>query len=250
MSQGDSQDPLSDPEGPLASLNSPVLSPDQRATSSARSGRPRRRPTGSGLSALVVVLTVAVVALGAYALSETLTYERNWRPELAAIEQWERRIEAGPGNPEVLVGLGYAYQEAGRYEDALTAYDDALELDTENLAALYNRGVVLLELGRDEEAEAGLAAVLEIAPDHVLAAKTLGEHYIAQHDFEAALRVVQPAVAERPQYADLQYLAGYACEGLGRTAEALAYYKSALTYAPDLEEARLALARLGEAVGP
>lgn len=209
-----------------------------------------RRHSVRWLVALVATLALAVAAAGGYLLAQMAERTAAADPAEAAIAKWERAVNAAPDDPSALTALGYAYQEAGRYEDALSAYDRALAVDQGDLAAAYNRAVVLAELGRAQEAEAGLLAVLKRAPDHVLAAKRLGERYVREGRYAEALKVLAPALASNPRYADMQYLAGYACEQLGRTEEAALHYREALRYSPDMVKAEDGLGRLGEGVDP
>jgi tetratricopeptide (TPR) repeat protein len=58
---------------------------------------------------------------------------------------------------------------------------------------------------------------------------------------------LEPVAKARPEFADLQYLSGYACEQLGLFDIAISYYRGALEYVPDHADAREGLARLGAA---
>ena len=44
---------------------------------------------------------------------------------------------------EATVGLGVAFRGQRRYEDAMTQYKRALELDSSNSDVLYNMGILL-----------------------------------------------------------------------------------------------------------
>lgn len=193
---------------------------------------------------LVVALLFATAALAEYAL-RTNAQRRVDDPVEAAIVAGETAVARDPGDLESRLRLGYAYQEAGRYEDALEQYAAVLDADPASTAARYNTGVVLLQLQRYEEAEAALRAVVAQSPGHVLAAKALGQRYVDTRRYAEALAVLAPAVQASPQFADVQYLAGLAAENLGQRDEAIAYYRGALRYVPDLREAREGLARLG-----
>lgn len=197
------------------------------------------------LALLVLVLLLAVAGLGGYLIRGALVDDRIDTPSELAVKDLEDQVSSNPGDPERLLALGYAYQEEGRYEEALDLYGQVLELDSDNTGALYNKGVVLSELGRDKDAEAAYWDVLEVAPDHALAAKALGQYYVSKKHYKSALTALEPVIKERPQYADLQYLAGYSCEQLGIDETAIRYYRGALTYNPDYQEAKAGLARLG-----
>lgn len=198
-----------------------------------------------GLVALVVVLLVAVLGLGGYMLRSATLRDTPDKAESLAIAQAKEALAAHPKSASSFIDLGFAYQQAAEYDQALDAYDAALVLDPTSPGALYNRGIVLQAQGKQEEAEAAFRSVLEVAPDHVLAAKALAARLIDLERFADALDVLGPVIEAQPHYADLQYLAGLACEELGQRAEASAYYDAALRYSPDHTDARKGLDRLG-----
>lgn len=223
---------------------------DAGAPAIEEGGQPGRDPAElvpGWLAITVLLLLLAVATLGGYIVRGVLVGDDGGTTATdVAVAEWERRVEREPDDPDSLLGLGYAYQQEGRFEEAYEAYREAIAIDPENTGALYNSGVVLLELGRGKEAEVAFWDVLEITPDHALAAKSLGELYIAKKQYKSALVALEPVIEVRPQFADLQYLAGYSCEQLGLASQAAEYYRGALTYAPDYVEARDGLRRLGE----
>lgn len=198
------------------------------------------------LALLVLVLLLAVTALGGFILRGALVGDdRVDNPAELAVSEWTDKVAANPEDVDARLNLGYAYQQQGEWAKALEQYDAALELDPENMAGMYNKGVVLLQTGETKAAEETLWDVLEIAPDHALAAKTLGDLYIQQKHYKSALVAVEPVIETRPEFADLEFIAAYASEQLGDKEKAIAYYKAALKYAPDLVEAKDGLKRLG-----
>lgn len=197
------------------------------------------------LAVLVLLLLLAATAVGGFLLRGLFIDDEP--PALAelAVEDYAAQVEQDPDDPEALLGLAYAKQQEGDLKGALAHYETVLTLDPGNLGALYNRGTALMALGREAEAEEALWDVLEVAPDHVLAAKALGDYYIGKGHYKSALMALEPVAKARPEFADLQYLSGYACEQLGIKDTAISYYRGALQYVPDHVEAREGLSRLG-----
>ncbi|KAF0208872.1 MAG: tetratricopeptide repeat protein [Actinomycetota bacterium] len=228
-------------------LDSPEeIAPVGDDTEGADSGVVREEDLVPGwLALLVLVLLLAVVGLGGFVLRGVFTQDEVASPTRYAIAEWQAKVDQNPDDVENLLGLGYAYQQNGEFDKALKEYDAVIERDAQNMAAMYNKGVVLLQLGETKQAEDTLWAVLKIAPDHALAAKALGQLYIEQKHYKSTLVAVDPVVKARPELADLQFLSGYANEQLDNKAIAIERYKAALKYAPDLIEARDGLARLG-----
>jgi tetratricopeptide (TPR) repeat protein len=198
------------------------------------------------LAALVLVLLLAVMGVGGYLIGAVMTDDGEPRTQEEYEVQRLREVVAdNPDDINAVLQLGYAYQQAGMYEEAIVEYDRVLEVTEFDTAALYNKGVVLIELGRGEEAEVVLWDVLDFDDGHVLAAKALGEYYAEQREYRSLVEAVRPVVEENESAADLQYLMGMAYENLDRADWAEARYRLALKYYPDMQEAREGLERLG-----
>jgi superkiller protein 3 len=223
----------------------PDVEPAAPAAADSGSTAPTEALVPGWLALAVLILLVTVAALGGYVIRGLVIGSNADTPSEVAVTRWQREVQADPTNVESMLNLGYAYQQEGRFEEALDSYATVLELDPGNTGALYNTGMIYLELDRGADAEVVLWDVLEQVPDHALAAKALGEYYIAGQQYKSALVALEPVIEVRPQFADLQYLAGYACEQLGLPEPAVDYYQGALTYNPDYTEARDGLKRLG-----
>jgi tetratricopeptide (TPR) repeat protein len=198
------------------------------------------------LAALVLVLLLSVMGVGGYLVGAVMTGEQEPRtPEEYEVQRLRETVAQNPDDINAVLQLGYAYQQAGMYEEAIAEYDRVLEVTEFDTAALYNKGIVLLELDRGDEAEVVLWDVLEFDDGHVLAAKALGDHYAEKEQYRSLIEAVRPVVEQNESAADLQYLMGLAYENLGRADWAEARYRLALTYYPDMQEAREGLERLG-----
>ncbi|PKL74154.1 MAG: hypothetical protein CVV27_21955 [Candidatus Melainabacteria bacterium HGW-Melainabacteria-1] len=195
------------------------------------------------LALLVLLLLLAVTALGGYVLRGVLTNDATVTRTGLAVTEMESASKANPDDADSHLNLGYAYQQDGQFDQAIAEYDKVLSLDPENLAALYNKGAVQLEIGQAKSAEKTFWEVLKIAPDHALAAKSLGDLYIQQKHYKSALVAVDPVLEVRADLADLQYISGVANERLGNKDTAIERYKAAAKF--DLAEAQEALSRLG-----
>lgn len=60
--------------------------------------------------------------------------------------------------------LGYAYFLAGHYDDSLKTIDRVLELEPLHYAALAGKGIILVQEGKEDEAQAPLRRALSIDP--------------------------------------------------------------------------------------
>jgi len=210
-----------------------------------RSTAPAAAIVPSWLAALVLVLLLAVFAVGGYLVRARNDSIRAGEPGAISVGLAQKRMEASPEDPTSRLQLGFEYQKAGRYEEALREYERVLESSPRNTAALYNKAMLLKQQGDVPEAEKIFWDVLEIEPTHAMAAKALGEVYADKGQYKSLLIAVKPAIKANPAMADLHYLAAIAYENLDQRPEAAAEYQAALRYNPDLADARTGLARLG-----
>ena len=85
----------------------------------------------------------------------------------ALVKRQEQRLEANPNDPDGWRVLGWSYDNTGRYQDAVTAYGRAVELQKDNatLRAIYGEAQVKAANGVVTEAAlATFEAVLAINP--------------------------------------------------------------------------------------
>jgi len=198
------------------------------------------------LVVLVLLLLLAVMGVGGFVIRGVMAGERPAvTREQLEVASWLKQIKARPSDPQLHLGLGYAYQQAGRYRKAIAEYEVVLKANPRDTAALYNRGVSYLLLDSGKDAKASWQAVLKVDATHALAAKALGEYYVDQRDYRSLVAVVTPAVQAHPEMADLQYLLGFGYEKQAEPKLAIAHYRLALTYTPGMTDARDGLKRLG-----
>lgn len=82
----------------------------------------------------------------AYALWESGRTEQ-------ALEHAERAVEIDPRFPQAWYNRGFFLSERGLFEDAVTAFDNAIRLGMRSAEVLEEKALALEELGEDEEAE-------------------------------------------------------------------------------------------------
>lgn len=128
--------------------------------------------------------------------------------------------------------LGLSYSLVGQPEQALAQFERALQLNPRYVEALIHRGLVLNELGREEEAVASLRRASQIGsemrhgfPAHVAAKlanqhAALGDAYAEAGGLAEAVAQYQSALALGPAFHDLRYKLGRLMLEAGRALEA------------------------------
>jgi tetratricopeptide (TPR) repeat protein len=128
---------------------------------------------------------------------------------------------------------GAALKEAGRLEEALAVFDQALVLDPANAIAHSNRGAALVSLGRSEEALAACDQALALDPANARAHGNRGAALVSLGRSEEALAACDQALALNPDDARAHAARGATLVNLGRSEEALAACDQGLTLYPD-----------------
>lgn len=70
------------------------------------------------------------------------------------VSQAERSVEQQPGDASLRVSLGQVYMKAGRFESAISAFNDALELGDQNPRTALSLALANVAIGRNDEAVA------------------------------------------------------------------------------------------------
>lgn len=188
---------------------------------------------------------------------------RNWE---MAVQLGKLASEHHPGFYAVWVNYGNALQGAGHLQEAVDAFNKALELQPHDPAAannaasalnalgrhqeaflfcetaaanvgdqpdiLINRGNALSGLGRHDEARKAYARVLELVPDSPLGLFNMGRLLVDMGDFAGALAYLQTAVEMDPGNAQAFYSLGLAFQNLNAFDKAEAAYGQALAINP------------------
>jgi tetratricopeptide (TPR) repeat protein len=189
-----------------------------------------------------------------------------------AVEWISRAIRQDP-KPEYLSSLGIALQQQGRHQEALKAFDKAVQLKPEDSALWKNFGNALIDINRPEEALLIFQHVLKLAPQDWNAAFRCGFilHGLKRHEealscfdrcnelkpnqaliaelradafhhlkrFEEALAENRRAHALNPENGDTCNNIGVALQSLGRDPEALPWFDRAVALRSDYAAAFL-----------
>ncbi len=133
--------------------------------------------------------------------------------------------------------------EQKRYEEALDAYHNALELKSDNIEVLYMRSLLYEKMGNMALLEQDLRRVLVIEPENVGALNALGYGFAEYTDrYQEAYELIKKALTLSANDYYILDSMGWVLYKMGNYAEAIAYLRKAQAQQDDPEIA----AHLGE----
>jgi len=110
-------------------------------------------------------------------------------------------VEAVPDNYLGYDGLGKAFEDVGRKDEAIRSWKEALRLVPDYPQAQYNLGTTLLVQGMVAEALPHLQAAVKGTPDNANARENLGNAYLKMDKLEEATAQYASAAALAPENA-------------------------------------------------
>ena len=147
---------------------------------------------------------------------------------------------------ELRVELASAYYAEGQYSTALNEVDTALSIDPSLAGAHGLRGLVLMQIGQDKQAERSLREALRLAPENPDWQNNMGWFVCQRQSAKAAMPYFLQALANKayssPQKALLN--AGLCSLKDQDVINAEFYFLRALQFEPNLVLARVKLAKI------
>ncbi len=127
---------------------------------------------------------------------------------------------------------GIAHYDAGRYKEAIAAYDYVIALDPRDALAYNNRSNAYYSLGEYQQALADYSRAIDCDPRSALAYHNRGNTYYALKDCKLALADYDNALALDPTNAAIYDNRGSAYADLKQCEKAIADYGSAIALDP------------------
>lgn len=154
-------------------------------------------------------------------------------------------IDQNPKEVKAYLELGYFYQKSLN-PIAASYYQNALNVDPENVEIHYNLGKLYQDLGQFQEAEQEYQTAIKIDDKHVPSLNNLGYMYLDEpfNKYEKAAELFTQAIKANPDFVYSVCNRGVAYEYLGQYDKARKDYEQALKLKTNFEPAIKGLNRL------
>jgi tetratricopeptide (TPR) repeat protein len=172
------------------------------------------------------------------------------RDHAAALEAYERIVEEIGGKAKLWNERGVVLHQLGRFEDAVASYRRALMLDPRHVYAMNNLAVTLAYASEPTQAVSVIGDAIRAAPDDRLPQVNLGLMLLKLRRFELAMEAFRRVLEGDRDNPVAWNGIGLVLTELGRHSDARNAFASAVDASPDSAEAHynlsFALSRLGE----
>lgn len=128
---------------------------------------------------------------------------------------------------------GQLKAEAGRTQEAILDFHDAVHANPECWRAIHNRGVLSAQAGQFEKAFDDFNRTIQINPEFAKAHSNRAALFVVANDLNTALQDYGRAIELDPDLAVAHRGRGRVCHLLGRLDEAISHYDAAVQLAPN-----------------
>lgn len=147
-----------------------------------------------------------------------------WRRYEKAVAAFEQAIQIQPDYYQAWYNCGYALRKLTKYTDAIASYNQAILIKPDYHQAWYSRGWVLDELDRYEEAIASYDQAIKIKPDYYQALYNRGNTLSELKRYEEAIASFSRAIQFQTNLPEAWYSRGMLLYNLERYDEAIASF--------------------------
>jgi tetratricopeptide (TPR) repeat protein len=166
-----------------------------------------------------------------------------------ALPHYREAVRLQPSEAKAYFNLATALSRQDQLQEAVVNFETALRLKPDHEDAHNNYGLLLMRMGHPEEAVRHYREALRVAPDFAPAHNNLGIALGSAGQLDEAISHFQAALQSRPDYAEASNNLGYALMQTGRSSEAIAHFENALELVPNYSEAHNNLARACDQLG-
>lgn len=172
---------------------------------------------------------------------------------IEAIEQWQSIVNSEGVNKELVAraffSIGYLHSEQTENDQAISAYDQAIELSPKFPEAFNSRGLVKTTLENYEDAILDFDEAIRLDSDFAEVFYNRGNANSALKEYERAIADYDEAIRLMPDFAGSYNYRGVSKNALGQHQDAIADYDEAIRLKPDYVDAYVNRGSAKRAVG-
>ncbi len=142
-----------------------------------------------------------------------------------AEEEFQRALRANPRSTEVLTELAELKRSQAKFDEAITYYTQAEQIDHSSYEIAYGLGVCYTYMQDFPTAIEWLQKAVALAPDSAASRFALGKALLQNGQFDAAIPELKNSLQLAPQLQEAYFLLGRAYSNLGHPDEAKAAYQ-------------------------
>lgn len=154
----------------------------------------------------------------------------------AALDACRRALTLAPDDPQCLYCSGVVFSRLGDASEALRHYDQVLAVEPQHYGALRNRPMMLLALGRGDEAQHAARVAVEAFPHDAWLHFNLADLLLGMHALAAAEAAYRRALELSRDMHRARFGLSIALAAQGRVREAYGERRAAMTAEPALLE--------------
>ncbi|WP_414623086.1 tetratricopeptide repeat protein [Calothrix sp. CCY 0018] len=145
-----------------------------------------------------------------------------------AITAYDQAININPNYSRAWYHRGIALRQLKKYEKAIASYDQVIKIKPDDYQAWYSRGLVLDELDRNQEAISSFDRAIEIKPDYHQAWYYRGLVFNNSGKYDDAFQSFDRAVQITPNYQQAWISRGAALNKLEKFYDAITSFDKAI----------------------
>lgn len=154
-----------------------------------------------------------------------------------AVARYEQAILLKPDLADIHNNLGVALGQLGQVDNARARFEHALSLNPDHANAHNNLGNLFVSIGRVDEAVIHLERACDLNPSLIGAHKSLGAAYTRQGRLDHAVRCYQRGLVVKPDDPEIHNELATLFKFRGRFDDAAAHYERAIAIHPFCAEA-------------
>ncbi|MBE9215867.1 tetratricopeptide repeat protein [Plectonema cf. radiosum LEGE 06105] len=192
--------------------------------------------TGIGATASIFIINTINSANAGELYKKANTFYELQRYQ-DALSNYQKAIEIQPEYAQAWNGKGKVLYELNSYQEALLAYDKAIQIVPDYQESWSGRGFVLNKLQRFQEAISSFDKALTLESEAPEVWNGKGEALSNLKRYEEAIKSYDKAVELQPEYEQAWYNKAWALYSLRRYEDALSTYEKVLQLNPNSERA-------------